>query len=352
MMPDGRADNPYQALLEKALQNAGVEVSFPVGYRRLLPFYRAVSNQPDKIDVLHLHWLGPYLKGDSVISRWFYAIKFLVDIFIVQLSGTRVVWTVHNLIAHDTQYAHLQWWIRKRLAKIVDQLIVHNHSSKESVVDLYLAADSSVSVIPIGHYRDIYESAIDASTAREILELPATGNVYLWQGLLRPYKGVESLLKIWSEHQEIFADHTLVIAGAASDQNYGKKIADMAAQIPGVYTYLEFIEDNRMHLFFSAASVVVLPFKQILTSSSLVLAMSYARPVVAPKLGGIPETLDDANWLLYDPSDELGLLHAFKESMETDLSTLGQIVRQICDRMDWPNIAQKTQQLYQSILDN
>ena len=126
----------------------------------------------------------------------------------------------------------------------------------------------------------------------------------------------------------------------------------MAAQIPGVYTYLEFIEDNRMHLFFSAASVVVLPFKQILTSSSLVLAMSYARPVVAPKLGGIPETLDDANWLLYDPSDELGLLHAFKESMESDLSTLGQIVRQICDRMDWPNIAQKTQQLYQSILDN
>ncbi|MDV3351381.1 glycosyltransferase [Leptothoe sp. LEGE 181152] len=323
-----------------------------MGYRRLLPFYRAVNTQPDKVDVLHLHWLGPYLKGNSVISRWFYAIKFLVDIFIVQISGVRVVWTVHNLIAHDTQYGCLERWIRRRLAKIVDQLIVHNHSSKESVVDLYLATDSSVSVISIGHYREIYESPIDASAARKILGLPAIGNIYLWQGLLRPYKGVESLLKIWSEHKEVFADHTLVIAGAAPDKSYEEKIANMAAQIPGVHTHLEFIEDNRMHLFFSAATVVALPFKQILTSSSLVLAMSYARPVIAPRLGGIPETLGDADWLLYDSSDELGLLHAFKESMEINLSELSQIVGQVCDLMDWPNIAKKTQQLYQSILNN
>ncbi|MEO1180565.1 MAG: glycosyltransferase [Cyanobacteria bacterium J06636_28] len=349
MMPDSRADNPYQALLEKALQNVGIEVSFPAGYRRLLPFYRAVTTQPDKIDVLHLHWLVPYLKGNSAFTRWFYAIKFLVDIFIVQLSGVRVVWTVHNLIAHDTQYGGLEQWIRRRLAKMVDQLIVHNHSSKDSVVNLYLADDNSVSVIPIGHYREIYKSPIDTSVAREILELPATGNIYLWQGLLRPYKGVESLLKIWSEHEEVLAGHTLVIAGAAPDKSYEEKIADMAAQIRGVHTHLEFIEDTRMHLFFSAATVVVLPFKQILTSSSLVLAMSYARPVIAPRLGGIPETLSDADWLLYDSSDELGLLHAFKESMATDLCALGQIVGQVCDRMDWVTIAQKTHQLYQSV---
>lgn len=352
MMPDCRADNPYQVLLEKALQNTGVEVYFPVGYRRLWPLYRAVISQPDKIDVLHLHWLGPYLKGNSAITRWFYAIKFLIDIFIVQMSGVNVVWTVHNLIAHDTQYARLERWIRRQLAKNVSQLIVHNHSSKESVMELYLAADNSISVVPIGHYREIYKSPIDALAARKILNWPTTGNIYLWQGLLRPYKGVESLLKIWSEHEDILAGHTLIVAGAAPDQSYGQKIAEMAAPIPGVYTHLEFIEEKRMHLFFSAATVVVLPFKQILTSSSLVLAMSYGKPVIAPRLGGIPETLSDANWLLYDANNELALRHAFKKSMEIDLCTLGKIVSQVCDRMNWADIAQKTYQLYSSVQDS
>jgi beta-1,4-mannosyltransferase len=351
MMPDYRADNPYQALLERALQNLGAKVSFPIGYRRILPLYRAVTDQIDKVDIIHLHWLGPYLKGNSRLSRWFYAVKLLIDIYILQMSGVKVIWTVHNLISHDTKHAYLELWVRRRLAKTVNQLIVHNHSSKEAVVKLYRAADASVSVIPIGDYKDVYSPPIDAMEARKRLGFPTTGNIYLWQGILRPYKGVESLLNIWSAHEEILAGHTLVIAGQAFDTTYGESISQIAALIPGVHLQLKFIEDDRMHLFFSAATVVVLPFTQILTSSSLVLAMSYAKPVIAPRLGGIPETLEDADWLLYDPHDEQGLLHALKNSMDIDLQALGQVVSQMCDRMGWDEIASKTYQLYKSVLE-
>ncbi|MBE9061361.1 glycosyltransferase [cf. Phormidesmis sp. LEGE 11477] len=349
-MPDCRSDNPYQALLERALIDQNVEMFFPAGYRRLLPFYRAVAEQSGRIDVLHLHWLGPYLKGGPVLARWFYAAKLLLDIYIVQMSGVKVVWTVHNLIAHDAQHVRLQRWIRRRLAKIVDRMIVHNHSSKASVVELYEAADNAISVVPIGHYRDVYAPPIDSKEARSILGLPTTGNLYLWQGILRPYKGVEALLQLWSEHEDLLSEHTLVIAGAASDPVYREQIASAAAGVRGVQMRLEFIADDQMHLFFSAATAVVLPFKQILTSSSLVLAMSYDKPVIAPRLGGIPETLQDADALLYDADDGLGLLHAIKMSMESDLSSLSSTVNQICDRLDWSAIAHKTSQLYKSVL--
>lgn len=350
MMPDYRVDNPYQALLERALQSMGTEVFFPTGYRRILPLYRAATQQPNKLNVLHLHWLGPYLKGHSRLSRWFYAVKLLIDIYVLKMSGIRVVWTVHNLVSHDAEHARLELWVRRQLAKLVDQLIVHNPSSKRAVVERYQTVAESVSVVPIGDYKSVFEPAIDEIEARRALELPTTGNIYLWQGVLRPYKGVESLLKIWSEHQDVVTGHTLVIAGQAFDKAYEEKIAQMASHIPGVHLQLKFIEDDQMHLFFSAATAVVLPFKQILTSSSLVLAMSYAKPVIAPCLGGIPETLKDADWLLYDPSDEQGLLHSLEKSMDIDLQILSQIVEQVCSCMGWDAIAKKTQRLYSSAI--
>ncbi len=62
MMPDYRPDNPYQELLAHGLKAEGCRVAFPRGYRRVLPLCRAVRDEKG-VDILHLHWTSPYLKG-------------------------------------------------------------------------------------------------------------------------------------------------------------------------------------------------------------------------------------------------------------------------------------------------
>lgn len=355
MMPDYRADNPYQSLLEQALTQLSVSVRFPQGYRRILPFYRAVIDCSKKAgiqtNILHLHWLGPYIKGNWVLLRWLYAFKFLIDIWLVKRAGVKVVWTVHNLVSHDTQNACLELWIRRRLAQSVDQLIVHNESSKVAVSELYRSPLSCISVIPIGHYRGVYPPGINAVEARRLLNLPDTGHVFLWQGILRPYKGVKTLIKTWIQHQNVFTDHTLLVAGPAFDEDYANQISALIASYSNIRLSLVFIEDNRLPLFFSAASVVVLPFKQILTSSSLMLAMSYGKPVIAPRIGGIPETVGEADALLYEPEDELGLLSAMNKSLEINLTELSRATEKVCDLNGWSHIAKKTEQLYQLLIN-
>ena len=348
MMPDYRIDNPYQTLLTKALHAEEVEVHFPWGYHRVLPIFRAIRNQKKRIDILHLHWVNPYIKGNNSSIKWIYAIKFLLDIFAVRLSGVRVVWTVHNLISHDSKFSKIELWVRQRLSKIVDRLIVHNYSSLKSITQLYQFDVSKATVISIGNYRDVYAAPVKSIEARKILGLPTEGYIYLWQGILRPYKGVETLIEAWANHTKLLTDHTLIIAGKPQDEAYGQYIESMAAQVERVHCELKFIEDEKIHLFYSAATVVVLPFKQILTSSSLVLAMSYAKPIIAPRIGGISETIGEANWLLYDPEDEQGLWHAIKDSTQVDLDVLGQLVSKMCDRLDWNAIAKKTFQIYQN----
>lgn len=346
MMPDYRVDNPYQSLLSKALESQGVQVHFPWGYRRVCPISRAVKTSKQSFDVVHLHWLDPYIKGERGITKLVYALKFLVDVSIARLLGVRVIWTVHNQLSHNTRFPKLELWTNRMLVKLVDRIIVHNSSALDYVAKEYWSDISKAEIVPHGHYREVYGSAIDQVEARKELGLPLIGRIYLNLGMLRPYKGLERLLKIWSENREILAGDTLLIAGKALDEAYGLKLSQLAAQTKGVILYSKFVEENKMHLFFSAADVVVFPFENILTSGSLILAMSYGKPIIAPRLGGIPETIGVADSLLYDSEDDRGLLHALKKSTQVDLSELSQLVTQACAQLDWSKIGQKTSHIY------
>lgn len=350
MMPDYRIDNPYQTLLAQRLQSQGVEVLFPVGYRRVFPVFRAIKTHANKIDVLHLHWLSPYIKGENKLTKSIYAIKFLLDILLTKCKGVKLVWTVHNYTSHNSQFSVLEYWTQWILLKLADRIIFHNDSALKDFSQTYQVDKFKTEVIPHGHYREVYNSPIDKLEARKALGLPLSGRIYLNLGMLRPYKGIESLLQIWREHGKFLEESTLLIAGKVLDQVYGQKLANQASQTEGVILHTDFIEDERIHLFFSAADVVVLPFERILTSGSLILSMSYGKPIIAPRTGGIEETLGAADWLLYQPEDDQGLLHALKESTQIDLSALSQLVKQECDRLDWDSIGQLTKKTYQTSL--
>ncbi|PSB67630.1 group 1 glycosyl transferase, partial [filamentous cyanobacterium CCP1] len=71
MLPDNRQANPYQTLLEQSLKKQGVDVYFPQGYRRGLPLLREIAFTQQQYDLIHLHWILPYLKGKSCFARGF-----------------------------------------------------------------------------------------------------------------------------------------------------------------------------------------------------------------------------------------------------------------------------------------
>lgn len=351
MMPDYRIDNPYQTLLSKALENQGVEVLFPRGYRRIFPIFRAVKTSTNKIHILHLHWTTPYTKGENLVIRLVYTIKILVDILLTKLAGVKVVWTNHDHIAHDSKFPFLEQWLKQNLLKLSDKIIVHQASSVQDIEQTYQVENGKFEVIPHGHYREVYSQAISQVQARKALEIPLSGRVYLNLGMLRPYKGIERLLKVFEGKQEFLKESILLIAGKALDEAYGQKLKEQAAKIQGVFLHDQFVEDSKIHLFFSAADVVVLPFKSILTSGSLILAMSYNKPIIAPLTKSIMETLGGADWLLYDPEDEQGLLQALKASTQIDIDKLSDLVQESCDRLSWDYIGRQTQKLYQNLID-
>lgn len=350
MIPDNRQDNPYQELLANFLKAERLEVNFPQGYRRGLPIFRALKNQPKTIHILHLHWLNPYLKGKNWVIRLIYCFKFLLDLQLAHKKDCKIIWTVHNSLPHETQFPRIELWIRRRLAKLVDRIIIHQACSVEEISNLYQFDSKKVTVIPHGNYRQTYQSSVSQLEARNYLGLPLKGLIYLNLGLLRPYKGVDELLQVWEENQKSFQEDTLVIAGKAGKESYGILLQEKVSRLKGVILHDHFIEDELIHFYFSAADFVICPFRKILTSGSIILAMSYRRPIIAPNFPSIAETLGSANWLLYNPEESQGLSNAIKKSREIDWEGLSTLVNQECNRLNWDNIAQQTSQLYLNLI--
>lgn len=350
MLPDYRQDNPYQTLLSNAVANYNVQVTFPVGYRRGLPIYRAVQESASLPDVIHIHWIDPYIKGKNRVTKLIYAQKFLLDIKLVHRMGIKVIWTIHNQVSHDSHFPRIEMWIQRKLAAIIDGIILHNSTTADELAKVFGFDQRKAQIIPIGNYRDVYQPLVDSVIARKILNLTNMGRIYLYFGMLRPYKGVEQLIKAWNENQEWLTGNTLLVVGKAENPAYARHLEDMARASQGITVVPQFIPDNELHLYYSVADIVVLPFVKVLNSSSLILAMSYDKPVIAPRLGGIPETLGVAGDLLYEADDREGISNALKQSLRIDLDELSQRTEKACDQLDWKLIGQATAEYYRRIL--
>lgn len=284
-MPDGRAINPYQKLLADALAPLGAVVTHPKGYRRVLPLARAVLDG-EWPDVLHLHWPNMYLRSEQPVIRTAYCIRILADVALVRSRGIPVVWTLHNLVTHDTATPGLELWFGRRLAAQVDHIIAHSDGAKREAVAQFKISPDKITVVPHGRYGTVYGAPVDRVTARARLGMPAASPMALFFGTVRPYKGVLQLLEAWPRVSAERGDAVLRIAGYAADPDYQKAVERCAEGQPSVVLTLNYVPDKDVATLLSAADILVLPYKDSLTSGTLALATTYDVPVVTPKYEG------------------------------------------------------------------
>ena len=161
--------NPYLDMLFEALEQHAVDAV--AGSGPSLPFYvvpilHSYLKNPD-VDVLHFHWMSPYVHDDSIASAVVLIPATVVQLVIVKLMGVKVVWTVHNKISHESPSPRLERFTYRLLVRyFFDEVIVHCESAKTEIVELYGIRDPQrhqISVIPHGHYRGEYPDTVTKS---------------------------------------------------------------------------------------------------------------------------------------------------------------------------------------------
>jgi beta-1,4-mannosyltransferase len=342
--------NPYQRLFAESLERSGISVN-RISPRKYLPLRFAASHD---IDLLQLDWPHDWYQGRNA---WSQAVKRLMYWDgLRRIRRTPVVWTAHNLRAHDARDDEYEHRMIQALIDVCDGIIVLSGVSGELLRSEYkVPTGTIVEVVQHGHYIGVYPNSISRQAARAALGIAGDARVVLSLGRLQPYKGLEELLEAFC--RTATPGDVLLLAGQAVSPAYSAQLRQAIGLLvrPDVRVELRdvAVPDQDLQVYFNACDVVALPFRQVLNSGSLLLAMSFGCPIVAPRLGSIPEVACPEGWFGYDPTNAGGLGAALGAALATPgLATLRRPILEFTSaHYDWDAVGAKAAALYAAIHD-
>ncbi|NJN14411.1 MAG: glycosyltransferase [Planctomycetes bacterium] len=301
----------YTSALYRALREQGIEVVEGIYAGRWLS-----ANLRD-IDYVHLHWPSFLYNSSTIPKTLKAALRFLYLLQLMRMRGARLIWTAHNLYPHKTsRIPFLDHYFRRKVLAQSRFVVVHGETPARMVAETFDISPSKLRVIHHGHFLDHYPPTMTAGAARGELGLDESDEVFLFIGGCLPYKNVEGLVEAFQRIER--PGRKLVIAGRFREPSYRALVDRRIADQPrGISVHDGYIPDDRIQVFALAANVVVLPFKEILTSGSAILALGFGRPVVAPRMGHLIDVIGTERGVLYEGSDPGTLAAAMERAAAT-----------------------------------
>lgn len=243
-------------------------------------------------------------RPDRMVLQWWVPFMAPMTAWLVRSAhrqGVRTILICHNVLPHERSR------VDRSLARLAlyqaDRLIVHTLSQQQVARDLLPGC--ATNVVPLPTYA-AFQSGWESQRARAQLDL--AGNVLLFFGLVRPYKGLLDLIEaLPAVLQEV--DVTLLVVGEVwGDAGlYQSRVNELGLQMK-VRFVDRYVSNDEAAMYFAAADLAVLPYREATGSAVLQLAFGLGVPVVATRTGGMDEVVDDGlTGFLAEPGDVVQL---------------------------------------------
>lgn len=135
-----------------------------------------------------------------------------------------------------------------------------------------------------------FGSAVDRDEACRRLGLDPAERYMLFFGLIRDYKGLDTLLEAWK--RIVDKRLKLIVAGEfyASRDKYMPLIEALGER---VILHDRFVADSDVKYYFSAAEAIILPYKSATQSGVTQIAYNFCLPIIVSDVGGLAEIVPD-----------------------------------------------------------
>jgi glycosyltransferase involved in cell wall biosynthesis len=237
----------------------------------ILTGLRIASEQPDQVIVrFWLPFMGPALGTLLRIARW--------------RTRTRVTGLVDNIIPHEKRPGDRLF--ARYFTGACDDFLVMSKSVGE---EIRLFSNKPVVFSPHPLY-DNYGALQNRDNARKTLGIPQEARVALFFGFIRQYKGFDLFLRALAHTPHI---HALVAGECYEDWAPYQQIIDDNDMSDRVHTVTNFIPSEQVGLYFSAADIVVQPYRSATQSGISQIAYHFGLPMIVSNVGGLPEIVAD-----------------------------------------------------------
>lgn len=262
----------------------------------------------------------------------------------VQRNGTKTICIADNIIPHERRFGDLS--LLKYLLKRIDGFVTMSKIVEQQL--LSLKSNAKCFFIPHPIYEH-FGNPIDQEQARKLLDLPANKKIILFFGFIRDYKGLDILLKSMIHLNN---EYFLLIAGEVYGNfgKYQKTIEELGIQ-DKIKLYIEYIKDQDVASFFSAADVCVLPYRSATQSGIVQIAYNFNLPVICTNVGGLSEIVSDGvtGFVLDSQNPEdvaIKICHYFEHNLKSRFS---QNINQTKMVYSWQNLAKKLISFYDDL---
>ena len=281
------------------------------------------------------------LRPDTVIFHWwvtFWSLPFAVVAWCLRQRKVPVLFLCHNVLPHEARL-----WDRPLAALALrqgDGYIVMADS--EAAQLRAIVPNATVYQLPLPTYVELarLSEAPPTDEARRLLGLDPADPVALFFGFVRPYKGLQFLLRAMPavrEHHNL----QLVIAGEFwHDKQVYLDVINELGIADAVRVEDRYIANEEMGTYFAAADVVVLPYVDVTQSAVVQLAFGFGKPVVTTRVGNLPDVVEHGRTgLIVPPGDADALARALRIYFDEGLAgKMAPYVAAAQDRFSWRDL--------------
>lgn len=305
---------------------------------------RTGNISPEHFDLIHAHWVLPNGVPAALVARH---------------CGLPLVVSLHG----SDVYLAEQYWMTTPAAGMTLRAAaaVTACSTDLFLRALCLGASAPASyVIPYGvNVREFRPDSDAPSRVRAELRLPDTTPLVVGLGRLVYKKGFGVLLDAWPQVLVHHPEARLVIVG------YGdlRESLDQQASQLGIAHRVHFtgqLERARAAAYLAAADVFALPIVSAQGAdglpNTLLEAMGAARPIVASRVAGVPDVIEDGRHGLVVPDrDPVALATAIVRLLDnrTLARQMGAAARQrIENELTWEHTVARFERVYRQVVMN
>lgn len=334
--------NPYAGLLAQELEKQ--DINLHLGEYALEKKW--LEDNRDSFDVLHLHWLHYFYRRETLEQSVADYEKFTENLtYAKKKLGYKIVWTLHNVYPHERPFPHLDHCARLLVCELADEVLCHCNYAMGIAEKLFYRTEN-IRVIPHGNFIDAFPNEISREEARKQLGIRPEQFAYLFFGNARAYKGIEKLVSAFLKRAGE-DDVLLLMMRKAFDVAYAEEVEGLAQDDPRIKVFTSpYFPEADFQIYLNACDVTVFPFAEVLTSGSAITALSFGKPVVIPRLGCLPELIDDNMGVLYDVKANDGLADALVDAKALDQTEAQQATMQRANELNWRDIAADLANVY------
>lgn len=305
-----------------------------------------------KAKIVHILWNNKFELFDRTLLMLYF-----------KLLKKKIVLTAHNVNKRkrDSKDSYLNRATLRFQYRIADHIFVHTESARSELIDGFGVRNSRITVIPFGINNAVPITDLSESEARQRLGIGSDKKVLLFFGRITRYKGLDCLIEAFRCLLAKGDDYVLVVAGRP-ENDYRSSWSAIQEEIRGeaesgrIILRADHIPDEETEVYFKAADVLVLPYRQIYQSGVLFLGYSFGLPIVASDLSSLKDEIIDGKtgftFKAADPNDLAAVIESyFSNALFTNLNRRRGEIREFAKtRHSWDTVGQRTILVYKNLV--